>query len=286
MKNASSTGKGFRYYFFLTYRFNLNYCVLKYLSLLLLVLLCACGSANESKEVATTSEIVKEAPTFFELRTYTAAPDKLDELLARFKDHTLSLFEKYEMQSMGYWTPIENDENQLIYLLGFKDKTQRDASWKAFIADEDWKKAYADSRAEGPLVNSIENVFLSYTDFSPKLEKVNAGSRIFSMRTYYTNEGKLDNLHTRFRDHTMEIFKDNGMQNVAYFNLEEGQDGVDNTLVYFITFPDTTARQQMWSSFSQDENWKSVYASSIKDGQLVDSITHVLMQPTEFSPLK
>lgn len=258
---------------------------MKYLSTLLLALLCACGT-TKTKEESTTNDVVEEAPAFFELRTYTAAPGKLDELLARFRDHTLDFFEQYEMKSMGYWTPIENGENQLVYLLGFKDKAQRDASWKAFIADEDWAKVYADSRANGPLVSSIENVFLSYTDYSPQLEKGDKGPRVFSMRTYYTNEGKLENLHTRFRDHTLEIFKNNGMQNVAYFSLAEGQEGADNTLVYFITFPDTTARRQMWSSFSQDENWKEVYANSIKDGRLVDSLTYALLEPVDFSPIK
>ncbi|MCE7992885.1 MAG: NIPSNAP family protein [Roseivirga sp.] len=259
---------------------------MKYFPILLLALLCACGSANKSEETTTGKKETKEAPAYFELRTYTAAPGKLDELLARFRDHTLDFFEQYDMQGMGYWTPIENDQNQLVYLLGFKDKAQRDASWKAFIADEDWGKIYADSRANGPLVSSIENLFLNYTDYSPHIEKGNKGPRIFSMRTYYTNEGKLDNLHTRFRDHTMEIFNNNGMQNVAYFNLDAGQEGAENTLVYFITFPDTAARTQMWDSFSKDENWKEVYANSIKDGRLVDSLTHVLLEPTDFSAIK
>lgn len=258
---------------------------MKYFSLLLLVALCACGSSDKSKETETVSKAA-EAPAFFELRMYTALPGRLDDLLARFEDHTLAFFEKYDIQNMGYWTPLENEENELIYLLGYKDKEQRDAAWEAFVADEDWAKIYADSRADGPLVNSVESLFLNYTDFSPQLKTEDAGPRIFSMRTYFTNEGKLDNLHTRFRDHTMEIFKNNSMQNIAYFNLNEGQEGVENTLIYFITFPDTTARKQMWSNFSQDENWKSAYANSIKDGALVDSIVHVLLKPTEFSPLK
>lgn len=258
---------------------------MKYFPLLLLAVLCACGPSDKSKETAIVAK-TPEPPAFFELRTYTAAPGKLDELLARFENHTLDFFEQYDIQSMGYWTPIENDENRLVYMLGYKDKEQRDASWKAFFADEDWGKIYADSRANGPLVDSVESLFLNYTDFSPQFKTEDAGPRIFSMRTYYTNEGKLDDLHTRFREHTMEIFKNNGMQNIAYFNLDKEHEGADNTLVYLITFPDTVARKQMWSSFSQDENWKEVYANSIKDGRLVGSIVDILLEPTGFSPLK
>src|SRR5207237_9926609 len=71
----------------------------------------------------------------YELRTYTAAPGKLDALNARFRDHTLKLFEKHGMTNVAYWVPIENTENQLIYLLSFAAKEARDATSRAFAAD-------------------------------------------------------------------------------------------------------------------------------------------------------
>jgi hypothetical protein len=258
---------------------------MKNLSFLLLGLLFACSNANKSSETTATAE-TKAAPVFFELRTYYAAPDKLDDLLTRFRDHTVSIFEKYDIVNMGYWLPIDNTENKLIYLVGFESREQRDASWKAFFVDPDWEKAYAASRADGPLVDSVKSVFLNYADFSPQLKQEDGGPRIFSMRTYHTNENKLESLKTRFREHTLDIFEANGMQNVAYFDLAAGQEGAENTFVYMIAFPDTTARKAAWESFSEDENWKSAYANSIKDGKLVESIDFVLLNPTDFSPLK
>ena len=38
----------------------------------------------------------------YELRTYYAAPGKLDALNARFRDHTCKLFEKHGMTNVGY----------------------------------------------------------------------------------------------------------------------------------------------------------------------------------------
>ena len=41
----------------------------------------------------------------FELRTYHTPDGKLDNLLARFRDHTIDLFNKHGMTSIGYWVP-------------------------------------------------------------------------------------------------------------------------------------------------------------------------------------
>ena len=58
----------------------------------------------------------------YELRTYTAAPGKMDALMARFRDHTLKFFEKHGMTNVGYWVLAdakEGDEQKIIYLLEF-----------------------------------------------------------------------------------------------------------------------------------------------------------------------
>src|ERR1700722_4155337 len=84
----------------------------------------------------------------FEMRTYYAAPGKLDDLHARFRDHTMKLFEKHGMTNIGYWVPIDNDENKLIYVLAYPSREAREASWKDFQADEEWKTVKAASEAK------------------------------------------------------------------------------------------------------------------------------------------
>ena len=60
----------------------------------------------------------------YELRTYWAAPGKLDRLHARFRDVTLPLFARHAMQVVGFWTPSLADEStgDLVYLLAFPDQ--------------------------------------------------------------------------------------------------------------------------------------------------------------------
>ena len=39
----------------------------------------------------------------FELRTYQATPGNLDNLHARFRDHTIRIFRKHGMEIVGFW---------------------------------------------------------------------------------------------------------------------------------------------------------------------------------------
>jgi hypothetical protein len=105
----------------------------------------------------------------FELRIYTTHPGKLEALHERFRNHTNRLFEKHGMELVGYWAPAEGDEaeNTLIYVLAYPDRKAREAAWKDFLNDPEWKKAYEESHKDGPIVKKVENKFLTPTDYSP-----------------------------------------------------------------------------------------------------------------------
>ncbi len=106
----------------------------------------------------------------FELRTYHAAPGKLDALHARFRDHTNDLFKKHGMTVVGYWVPTDAEKgagDTLIYMLAFADRAAATAAWKAFATDPDWTKVKAESEKDGPLTTKIDSVFTTPTDYSP-----------------------------------------------------------------------------------------------------------------------
>jgi hypothetical protein len=104
----------------------------------------------------------------FELRTYYAAPGKMADLHARFRDHTCKLFEKHGMTIIGFWSPDkpEEAEKKLIYILAFPNKEAKDKAWKAFGADPDWQKAKTESEKNGKLVDKVESVTMNPTDYS------------------------------------------------------------------------------------------------------------------------
>jgi hypothetical protein len=106
----------------------------------------------------------------FELRTYTAPPGKLDALKARFRDHTITIFNKHGMKSIGYWVPQDGPEhaNTLIYILQHDSRDAATKSWADFRNDPDWVKAKAESEKDGSLTvqGGVKSVFMEPTDFS------------------------------------------------------------------------------------------------------------------------
>jgi hypothetical protein len=105
----------------------------------------------------------------FELRTYTAPDGKLDALNARFRDHTIRIFQKHAMTSVGYFVPQDapNSQNTLVYILAHPNREAAKANWAAFQADPEWQKAYRESEVNGRLTTKVESVFLDPTDYSP-----------------------------------------------------------------------------------------------------------------------
>ena len=111
------------------------------------------------------------ATGIFELRVYHAAPGKLGELEARFREHTIRIFDRHGMKSVAYWTPLDEPEksNTLIYILQHPSREAAAANWKSFGDDPEWKTVRDKSEANGKLVEKVDSTYLALTDFSPPL---------------------------------------------------------------------------------------------------------------------
>ena len=105
----------------------------------------------------------------FELRTYTSPEGRLDDLLARFRDDTMRIFEKHGMENVGYFVPTDApaSANTLVYILAHDSRDAATKSWEAFRADPEWKAVTERTQANGPIVSNVVSVFLEATDFSP-----------------------------------------------------------------------------------------------------------------------
>jgi NIPSNAP len=103
----------------------------------------------------------------FEYRKYYANPGKLDDLKARFRDHTITIFNKHNMKSVGYWIPEDNKDNAIVYILEHPSKEEGLKNWTAFSADPEWQKASKASEVNGKLVDHVDRVWMDPTDFSP-----------------------------------------------------------------------------------------------------------------------
>jgi hypothetical protein len=131
----------------------------------LLIVGLALGVSLQSTRAADAAPAGK----VFEIRTYHTFPGRLDALHKRFREHTMKLFEKHGMTNVGYWVPEDSParDSTLIYVISHASREAAQASWKAFGSDPVWKKVAAESEADGKIVERIESVFMSATDYSP-----------------------------------------------------------------------------------------------------------------------
>ena len=108
-------------------------------------------------------------------------------------------------------------------------------------------------------------------------------STVCELRVYHANEGKLDDLLKRFREHTTRLFEKHGMKNVAYWTpLDDPLKA--NTLIYVLAHPSRGAAASNWKAFGDDPEWQKVRDASEVNGKLVDKVDSTFMVLTDFSP--
>ena len=112
-----------------------------------------------------------------------------------------------------------------------------------------------------------------------------ASGRLFEMRTYVANDGKMTDLHKRFREHTNKLFVKHGMELVGYWTPVDGPDAA-NTLVYILAYPNKEAREKSWRGFMADPDWQAAYKASHAAGPLVKKVESKFLNPTDYSPIK
>lgn len=251
---------------------------------------CRCLFLGLLLMVAATLSAAETDTRVFEMRTYWAASGKLDALNTRFRDHTTKLFENHGMTNIGYWVPLENPDNKLIYFLAYPSRDAREKAWKAFFADPQWKRVQSESEVNGKLVDKVESRFLQATDYSPAIKPSKEGDRVFELRIYTTTPGNLSALNDRFRNHTMKLFAKHGMTNIAYWNLMRDQEGADNTLIYLLAHASKDAAEKSFAGFRTDPDWIAARTASEEKagGSLTvkDGVKSLFMKATDYSPIR
>jgi hypothetical protein len=133
-------------------------CVMVAVATMVLGVAVRCSAADNSGNSSGTM--------VYELRTYTTAPGKLDDLNKRFRDHTMQLFEKHGMKNIAYFVPLDKPDT-LIYIIAHKSRQAAAASWKAFRSDPEWQQVAKESEKNGRIVLKVVSVYMTPTDYSP-----------------------------------------------------------------------------------------------------------------------
>jgi hypothetical protein len=110
-------------------------------------------------------------------------------------------------------------------------------------------------------------------------------NRVFEMRTYYAEPGKMADLHARFRNHTCKLFEKHGMTLIGFWSPTDPEKA-EKTMVYILAYPNQEARDKAWKAFQADPDWMKAKAESEKNGKLVAKVDSVLLNPTDYSAIK
>ena len=109
--------------------------------------------------------------------------------------------------------------------------------------------------------------------------------RVFEMRTYYAEPGKMDALHARFRDHTCKLFEKHGITIIGFWKPTDKAKAED-MMVYILAYPSKEAADASWKAFRADPIWNAARDESEKNGKLVKKVESVFLNPTDYSPIK
>src|SRR5687768_11165773 len=118
---------------------------------------------------------------------------------------------------------------------------------------------------------------------NPRSAKVD--QRVFEMRTYYANPGKMEALHARFRDHTCKLFEKHGMTLIGFWSPIDAKQA-EEKMVYILAYPSREAAKKSWGDFGNDPDWKKAKAASEVNGPLVAKVESVYLNPTDYSAIK
>jgi hypothetical protein len=135
-------------------------------------------------------------------------------------------------------------------------------------------------RAFLAMASSLPLVFVS----NAKTAQAAQDTRVFEMRIYTTNEGKMPDLLKRFRDHSCALLEKHGIQNIGYWTPIEKADGADDTLIYVVAHKSREDAKASWTAFGQDPQWKEVAKASEANGKLLAKKPEaIFMTATDYS---
>ena len=223
---------------------------------------------------------------YFEMRTYHCHEGKRPDLIKRFQDHTLKLFEKNGIENIAYFLPVDENDNTLTFILAYPNHESRDRLWNAFANDPEWKAVYKQSEANGPLLVKIDQTFMALApELSSGIAKLATEERIFELRTYSMHPGRVDAINARFRDHTRVLFERHGMTNVVYWYTVEPENAQPK-LIYLLAHKSVADAKKSFDKFRDDPDWKRVRDDSEVSGPIVERLESKYFKTLPFSPLK
>lgn len=103
---------------------------------------------------------------------------------------------------------------------------------------------------------------------------------IYELRIYHILPGRMDAINKRFADHTLGLFKKNGIDTVDFW-----MDTDEKSAIYYILeHKDRETRDANFEKFRNDPEWIEVKRLSELDGNIVEKVDSYFMKRVPYSP--
>ena len=103
-----------------------------------------------------------------QLRIYEIFDHNKAAFHERFRDHAMRIMKRYGFDFVSLWEAKSDRGTSFVYLLAWPDLSTKEAAWRGFMADEEWKEIKRVTKAQhGDLVGEIEDRLLTPTAYAP-----------------------------------------------------------------------------------------------------------------------
>ena len=135
----------------------------------------------------------------------------------------------------------------------------------------------------------VESSLLRSFDVMPQADTASGqagASRIFELRTYESQSfATLARKVQMFNNGEAQIFQRLGMRPVFFGETIVGPR--QPNLMYMLSYDNLAARDKLWGAFGSDPEWKKLSGRpELKDAEIVENISNVILRPLPFSPIR
>ena len=209
----------------------------------------------------------------FEMRTYSFFPADLPKYLKHAEDVGRLVRGNDYGVNCGYWTSEFGRLNQVWHLWQYESYAQRDELRAKLSQNKDWVDGYLPVVQEWVRRMDIR-IMKPHTPFVPPQDAGN----VYEYRYYRCAVGKVGNWIRHFKEALPNREKYSKI--VGLWQTEIGQ---PNEVSHLWVYPDLNARADARARLGQDESWREFQS---KGRPYLRELNNVLLQPTNFSPLK
>lgn len=190
----------------------------------------------------------------YELRFYHVEPGRMHDLDARMRDGLPPLLDRHGIHVVGRWHAIAGQGTPLfIYLMAWKDNTERETNWGGFYQDPDWWALRAATNAGSELVQHYDISLLTPSPaWAAHLASQPAGEvgALHELIIQPIANGQPKAAHDYLANTALPVLASLGGSLLGSFNLMAGQHMPG--LVSLLSWPDFATREAGWAAYWQD----------------------------------